>query len=508
MESVLKKIVEIPLGLTFDDVLLVPQHSDINSRSDVDIKSRFSRKIPLKVPLVSSPMDTVTEVEMAIAMGRVGGLGIIHRFMTIEDQVKMIEKVKRAESFFIEDPITISRNTTVKQIKELIDMYNIHTFPVTDKKTFNHSPKRKERHGSINIESSQYEKLEGLITKKDLVFVKDDLQLAEDIMTPREKLCCLSREEVNKSLLNLIPLFHEKKVEKFPIVDEYNQLIGIIAYNDILRLHESGLANHNTNGSIYVGAAVGGKDDYVERSEALVNAGCDVLVVDVANGHSQLCIDSVRALKDRFEVEVVAGSVATSQGALDLIKAGADGIRCGIGNGSICSTRLVAGSGVPQLTALLDIAPICKEYDVPLISDGGNRNSGNMAKALAAGADCIMLGRLVAGCEESPSKVIYRDDKLCKIYRGMAGYGANVSKSQRLGIIEPNTKTFTPEGVEGYIPYAGPLKDVINQFTAGIKSGMSYSGARNIKSFQEKAQFIRITPSGSRESGIHDITKI
>lgn len=290
---------------------------------------------------------------------------------------------------------------------------------------------------------------------------------------------------------------HSKRVEKIPCVSHNNKIFALITLKDINRIDQFPIANRDSEGKLYVGAAVGAKDDYIERSKALIDAGADVLVVDIANGHSQLCIDVVKKLKENFEdIDIVAGSVATGQGALDLIKAGADGIRCGIGNGSICITRMVSGCGVPQFSALCDVAPICKQYEVPLISDGGNKNSGNMCKALAIGADCVMLGRLVGGTEESPSKIIYRDGKLQKVYRGMAGYGANLSKAQRIGSEEPSSTNFTPEGVEGYIPYAGPLAGVLNQFVQGIKSGMSYNGAHSIPELQKKVQFIRMTQSG------------
>jgi IMP dehydrogenase len=477
------------------------------------METKFSKNVLLKIPLVSSPMDTVTEVEMAIGMARNGGIGIIHRFQSIEDQARMVEKVKRAEAHVILDPVRVNKNISVRKLKELIKQYGINTFLVTDNGGENdgitRSPQTKRgRTKSITT----YDTLAGIVTQRDMRFIKEgDDQKVEEIMTPREKLVVYLTNSNNfPSPSTLKEIMVEKRVEKIPIVNDNNEIHGLVTLKDILRLYETDfLANLDSEGSLIVGAAVGGKDDYLERSKALIEAGCDVLVVDVANGHSQLCIDTVKALKQNFpDIDVVAGSVATAEGALNLIKAGADGIRCGIGNGSICITRIVAGAGVPQLSALLDVAPICKEYGVPLISDGGNRNSGNMCKALAAGADCIMLGRLVAGCEESPSKVIYRDGKLCKIYRGMAGYGANISKAQRIGDQEPNNKTFTPEGVEGYIPYAGPLKDVLNQFSSGIRSGMSYSGATTITDHKLKSRFIRMTSSGIHESGVHDINKI
>lgn len=502
------KVNEIPLGLTFDDVLLVPQYSDINSRKDVNLETRFSRNIKLKIPLVSSPMDTVTEVDMAIAMARNGGLGIIHRFQSIKDQAKMIDQVKRAEAHVILDPIMVSKHSTVKKVKELIKKHNIKTFliteeePIEEEKGLIRSPKRK--HSNVAGRS-----LAGILTRRDMASQVSDDQLVSELMTPLDKMVTYNTVNGRADPLLLRKLMIEKRLEKIPIVAKNNQIEGIVTLKDLDRSYTGNIANLDIDGRLIVGAAIGAKDDYLERAAALIEVGCDVLIVDIANGHSQLAIDAVKILKETFKnVDIVAGSVASAEGALNLIKAGADGIRCGIGNGSICITRIVSGSGVPQLTALLDVAPVCKEYDIPLISDGGNKNSGNMCKALAAGADCIMLGRLVAGCEESPSKVVYREGKLCKIYRGMAGYGANVSKAQRIGDQEPGSKAFTPEGVEGYISYAGPLKDVLHQFVSGIQSGMSYSGAKYIEDLQAKANFMRMTGSGISESGVHSINKI
>jgi IMP dehydrogenase len=503
-------IEDIPLGLTFDDVLLMPQFSDINSRKDVSLKTHFSKNVKLNAPLVSSPMDTVTEADMAINMARNGGIGIIHRFQSIEDQAKMVEKVKRAEAHVIQDPIRVHKNTSVRKLRELIRQHNINTFLVTENGEEYEGITRSPQSKRLRSKSVLKDTLAGIITSRDLRFNKDDTECVSNIMTPREKMIVWETNNNEFPTANTLKeLMVEKRIEKIPIVSSKNEIVGLVALKDVLRNYETDyMANLDSEGSLVVGAAIGAKDDYLERAKALIDAGVDVLVVDIANGHSQLCIDTVKTLKEKFDIDIVAGSIATAEGALNLIKAGADGIRCGIGNGSICITRIVAGSGVPQLSALIDVAPVCKEYGIPLISDGGNRNSGNMCKALAAGADCIMLGRLVAGCEESPSKVIYRDGKLCKIYRGMAGYGANISKAQRIGDQEPNNKTFTPEGVEGYIPYAGPLKDVLHQFSSGIKSGMSYSGARSITELQSNARFIRMTSSGIHESGVHDINKI
>ncbi len=506
IENNMKKVLEnIPMALTFDDVLMVPQFSQINSRKDCHLGTRFSRNVKLKIPLISSPMDTVTETDMAIEMARNGGIGIIHRFQSIDDQAKMVEKVKRSETHIIRYPICVSKNTKIHEIEELMKLHNISTFLVSNEYEMNFSNKSPPRKNSYVTKNT----LAGIVTSRDLKFKTSGDQQVLEVMTPIEKLITFNCENQKPDPVFLRDAMLKNRIEKIPLIGNENEILGLATLKDILRLFNETNANLDEDGSLMVGAAIGAKDDYIERAKSLVEVGCNVLIIDVANGHSQLCIDAVKKIKSLYpEVDVVAGSVATGDGALKLIEAGADGIRCGIGNGSICITRIVSGAGVPQLTALLDCAPVCKKYNIPLISDGGNRNSGNMCKALAAGADCIMLGRLVAGCEESPSKIIYRDGKLCKVYRGMAGYGANISKAQRTGDQEPSNKTFTPEGVEGYIPYCGPLKDVLHQFYSGIQSGMSYSGAKNIKELQENVQFIRITSSGKHESGVHDINKI
>ncbi len=496
----------IPLGLTFDDVLLIPHHSEINSRSDIDVSTRLSRNIKLKTPIISSPMDTVTETDMAIEMARLGGIGIIHRFQSIESHANMIAKVKRSEIHLIPDPIVLYKGSKIRDAKKISSELGINTFLIAD------AEGKKSEFELINRRkgSTVNEYLYGILTHRDIIVAESDDDLVTKYMTPREKLVVyVTAPGVSPNAEDLKKLMLSSRVEKIPIVTDKNKIIGLVTLKDLLKSLERPQANTDSDGQLIVGGAVGAKDDYLERAAALIQAGCDVLVVDIANGHSKLCIDTVRELKETYpKIDLIAGSIATGEGALNLIKAGADAIRCGIGSGSICITRVVSGCGVPQLSALIDAAPICKEYDIPLISDGGNRNSGNMCKALAAGASAIMLGRLVAGCEESPSKVIYRDGKLSKIYRGMAGYGANISKSERTGGKEPNSHTFTPEGVEGVIPYAGPLKDVLNQFVSGIRSGMSYCGASNIVELWKNGKFIRMTQSGSFESGVHDISKI
>ena len=446
-------------------------------------------------------MDTVTEDQMAIEMARNGGLGVIHRFQTIEDQAKMVEKVKRSGAYVVLDPILVTKNTTISDVKELIKIHGINTFLVTElEKNTTNTPSKRKNSAVLDI-------LSGIVTNRDIQSAKTPDTLVEEVMTHRDRIVAFTMTSKNMPKASeLLKLMHSNKIEKIPIVNEKNEIQGICTLKDLIHYEKENQRNINKSGLLMVAGSVGAKDDYIERARALVEAGVDAIVVDIANGHSKLCIETVETLKDTFKtIDIVAGSIASGEGAEKLIRAGADGIRCGIGNGSICITRIVSGAGVPQLTALWDVAPVCQEYNIPLISDGGNKNSGNMCKALAAGADCIMLGRLVAGCEESPSKVIYKDGKLSKVYRGMAGLGANISKSQKLSGSESVGSNFNAEGVEGYIPYAGPLKDVITQFTNGIRSGMSYSGARKISELQDNVRFVRITTSGKTESGVHDI---
>ncbi|EGR26943.1 inosine-5 -monophosphate dehydrogenase, putative [Ichthyophthirius multifiliis] len=500
----------IQIGLTFNDVLMVPQFSDIKTRNECVLKSRFSRNVPLNIPIVSSPMDTVTEFKMAKEMARNGGLGIIHRFMSIEEQAQQVEKVKRAQAHILFSPIIVSKETNFKELKILQEQYSFMTFLVSDIDADVFSIVDKMKSPSKKNKSQEIKnQLAGIITKRDIRNMKSDTDKVKDYMTKRDKVIAVEMSQDDEmhwpNANHFKQLMFSNRVEKIPIINNKNEILGLVTLKDINRLDTSPVANRDQEGKLYVGAAVGAKDDHMERAKALIDAGVDVLVVDVANGHSQLCIDVVKQLKEAYNVDIVAGSIATGEGAEHLIKAGADGIRCGIGNGSICITRIVSGCGVPQFSALCDVAPVCQKYDIPLISDGGNKYAGNMCKALAVGADCVMLGRLVGGCEESPSQMIYKEGKLQKVFRGMAGYGANLAKAQRLGAQEPNSYKFNPEGVEGYIPFAGPLEGVLNQFTGGIRSGMSYNGARSIKELQQKVKFIRITQSGFLESGVHSI---
>ncbi|CAK73374.1 unnamed protein product (macronuclear) [Paramecium tetraurelia] len=492
----------IQTALTFDDVLMVPQYSTIESRTNCIVETHCSQNIKLKIPFISSPMDTVTETEMAIHMAANGGLGVIHRFMTANEQVEQIKKVKRSEAYIKNRPFVVGLNYTLKKVLILAEEWKCKTFLVTDDNLIENNEDYEE---TDETGSPRYKSLPllGIITNRDC-YEQPLTKLVKELMTPREKLVTLHYLDVSKENARQMMLSH--KLEKLPVVDDKNNIKGLINLKD-LKL-DSELKVLDQMGRLIVGGAVGANDDEITRAKRLVNSGCDVIVLDVANGHSQLAIRTVEQLKKEVSVDVIAGSIATGDGARRLIQAGADGIRCGIGNGSICITRVVSGCGVPQFSALMDVAPVCKEYKIPLMSDGGNKNSGNMCKALAVGADCIMLGRLLAGCQESPSKEIYREGKILKVYRGMAGFGANVSKAQRTGKDEPSSTTFAPEGVEGYIPFAGKVSIVLEQFKKGIQSGMSYCGASNIEELQKNVQFIQMTNAGFVESGVHGITKI
>ena len=366
-------------------------------------------------------MDTVTESDMAIGMAREGGLGIIHRFFSINDQVKEIKKVKKSGAFITNDPITVGPNSTYKDVKALIEEFGVRTFLVVE----DYDPEETEPHKNF-----KNKKLTGIITNRDINTFAFDDEKVQTIMTPIEKINYYqlpqNYESENFQLETILKeckvLALKNKVEKIPLVDDKFRLHGIISLKDIIKYESHERANKDVHGRLYVGGAVGANKDYVERADALIKAGCDVLVVDVANGHNKLTMKAIEELKEAYPfTDIVGGSIATGEGAEQLIRAGADGVRCGIGNGSICITRIVAGSGVPQLSALIDTTPICKEYEIPLISDGGNKHSGNMCKALAIGADCLMVGRLVAGCDESPGKQMLKDGKFVKMFRGMAG---------------------------------------------------------------------------------------
>jgi len=468
----------------FDDIM---QFSEVQSRKEVSLKTRLTKNITLNNPIVSSNMDTVTEAEMAIAMARNGGIGIIHRFVSIEDQVKMVVKVKREESFKIENPYTCSPDTTVDHLLEMMEEKGVKGFLVT-----------------VN------NKLEGIVTTRDIRFADKKL-LVKDVMTKREKLVV---GPTDVSLSEAQKIIAQYRLEKLPLVDGENNLRGLITSTDLINFTRRAYATLDVKGQLRVGAAVGVKDSegleggYLDRARALVAAGVDVLVVDIAHGHSSLAINATKTLKSVFpNMEVIAGNVATADGARDLIAAGAYAIKVGVGPGSICITRIVTGCGVPQLTALLDCVSEARKHGIPVIADGGMQNSGDVMKALAAGADTVMLGSALAGTDESPGKPLVKDGKKVKVIRGMAGYGASMSRRQKQGVSD-DVFDIIPEGVEAIVPYRGPLAGIIRQLVGGICSGLSYCGSLTVPELHQKAEFIMITGAGKKESGSHDVTLI
>ena len=467
-------------GLTYDDVLLVPKFSDIVSRKQVDTTTQLTKNIKIKTPIISANMDSVTESSMAIAMARHGGLGIIHRFMSIEDQVEEILKVKRSEAIIIEKPYTLTPEHTIKDAKKL--MFN------------------KKITGILIVDNVG--RFAGILTNRDLMFEDNMLKQISEVMTPKEKAITSS---VGISIDAAKKIFKETKVEKLPLIDKNEILKGLITTKDIIKRDMHPLASKDEKGRLLVGGAIGVRGDYLERAEALLDAGCDIICIDIAHGHSQYVIETIKALRDKFgDVEIIAGNVATAEGTLDLINAGADAIKLGIGPGSVCLTRVVAGAGVPQLSAILDCVKVANELNIPIIADGGIKNSGDITKALAAGASTVMLGNMLSGTEESPGQTVIKGGRKFKIYRGMAGFGANISKRERENNKE-DISDVVPEGVEGTIPYRGNVSELIYQLVGGLKSGMSYCGAHNIGELWKNAEFIKITAASLKENHPHDI---
>ena len=469
-------------GLTFDDVLLIPKRSPIISRSQTNLKTRLSRNINLNTPVISANMDTVTESPMAIALAREGGIGIIHRFMSIQEQVDEVLKVKRSESVMIEQPYTISIDSSVGYAKKMMDDFGI---------------------SGLLIEKDK--KLAGIITKRDLLF---ETNFENNISSVMSKDVVFA--EIGTTIEKAKYILHKNRIEKLPIIDKDKQIIGLITSKDILKMEEFPNASKDKKGRLLVGAAVGVKGDYLERTEALLDAGADVMVVDIAHGHSDNAINCVRLIKKAFkDCELIAGNIATGQGTEDLIKAGVDAVKIGVGSGSICITRVITGSGVPQLTAILDSVKIAKEHEIPVISDGGIRNSGDLTKALAAGASSVMVGSLLGGTDESPGKTLVKNGKKYKIYRGMASFYASLGRKYReegQQIIESDDlNDYVPEGVEAMVPYKGSVVEIIRQLVGGLRSGLSYCGAKTINEMQQNAEFVRITTAGYIESQPHDV---
>jgi len=467
-------------GLTFDDVLIKPAYSKILP-SDVDISTQLTEKIKLNIPMLSAAMDTVTEASLAIALAREGGLGILHKNMSIQQQADQVRKVKRSESGLIIDPITLHPDSTIGEAVFLMKENKIGGIPIIDKAR----------------------KLVGILTNRDLRFERNNQQKVSSVMTSQHLITAPEGTDLKKAEL----IFKKNKIEKLPVVDKLGKLIGLITFGDILKLTSHPNSVKDTFGRLLVGAGVGITKDILERVEALHHVGVDAICIDSAHGHTKSVIDNIKKIKSSFkQISIIAGNVATGEGALALAEAGADAIKVGIGPGSICTTRIVAGIGVPQITAVMEVSAALKNKRIGIISDGGIRYTGDMVKALAAGANCVMLGNMFAGTEESPGETIIYEGRKFKQYRGMGSLGAmsQGSSDRYFQDNEADVKKFVPEGIEGRVAFKGNLKEVVYQFTGGLRSGMGYCGAKDIKLLQD-ANFIKITHAGIRESHAHDV---
>jgi IMP dehydrogenase len=469
-------------GLTFDDVLLVPAESRVLP-NEVSTAARLTRGITIQIPIVSAAMDTVTEARLAIALAREGGMGIVHRNLSIDAQMAEVDKVKRSESGMIVEPVTLPRNALVSDALDLMATYHISGVPITDEE----------------------ETLVGILTNRDLRFAPDASQPVSALMTSRD----LVTAPVGTTLAEAEAILHRHKIEKLPVVDSDGRLKGLITVKDIQKRIEFPKATKDERGRLRVGAAVGVGPDAWERAGALVDAGVDVLVVDTAHGHSSAVPEIVRRIKSELDVEVVAGNVATAEGTKALIEAGADAVKIGIGPGASCTTRVVAGVGVPQVTAIYESAQAAAQHDVPLIADGGLASSGDVAKALAAGADSVMTGSILAGTDEAPGDVIFQQGERFKEYRGMGSLGAMRARGSSRdryfqGDVE-DVEKLVPEGIEGRVPYKGPVAAILHQLVGGLRQAMGYCGAATIEEMKS-AQFVRITAAGLRESHPHDVT--
>ncbi len=471
----------IGYAYTFDDVLLVPARSDVLPR-EVDVSTKFTRNIKLNIPLVSAAMDTVTESEMAIAIAREGGIGIIHKNMSIERQASEVDRVKRSESGMILNPITLTPDRKVREALEIMNRYKISGIPVVDSNG----------------------KLVGILTNRDLRFEPDlDAEISKYMTNSN-----LITAPVGTTLEEAEKILQKHKIEKLPVVDKNGYLRGLITFKDIQKKKKYPNACKDKLGRLRVGAAVGIKSDTIERVEELKKAGVDVIVIDTAHGHSKGVIEMLKKIKKKFpELDVVAGNVATGEATLELIKSGADAVKVGIGPGSICTTRVVTGVGVPQITAIMNCAEVAMKYKIPIIADGGIKQTGDIAKAIAAGADSVMIGALFAGTEESPGEKVLYEGRSYKVYRGMGSIEAMKSGSgdRYFQDVEDDIKKLVPEGIEGRVPYKGNLSDVVYQMVGGLRSAMGYCGARNIEEMKTKTKFILMTNAGLRESHPHDV---
>jgi len=468
-------------GLTYDDVLLVPQYSDVLPR-EVDISSKLTKKIKLNIPIISAAMDTVTESAMAIAMAQEGGIGILHKNMTIQKQADQVRKVKRSESGMIHDPITLLETALLKEASQIMKENKIGGIPIVDK----------------NMQ------LKGILTNRDLRFQKNLEVPVSDVMTKKD----LITGNINTDLKKAEEILMKHKVEKLPLIDKNNKLIGLITYKDIMKVKSRPDSCKDGFGRLRVGAAVGITKDTLERIKALEQNGVDVIVIDTAHGHSKGVIEMLKKVKKQFpKLEVIVGNIATGEAAKDLIKAGADAIKVGIGPGSICTTRVIAGVGYPQFSAIYEVAQAIKGLGIPIIADGGISYTGDISKAVAAGASSVMAGSLFAGVEESPGETVIYEGRKYKTYRGMGSIEAmqQGSKDRYFQDTEDDIAKLVPEGIVGQVSFQGKLSEVIFQLVGGLRAGMGYCGAKNIETFQKKAKFVRITQAGMRESHPHDV---
>jgi IMP dehydrogenase len=480
MQAHLDKIVGE--GLTYDDVLLIPAFSEVLPR-EVNIQAKFTRNITINVPIVSAAMDTVTESRMAIAMAREGGIGVLHKNMSIEAQALKVRKVKRAESGMIIDPVTLPLTATVKDAKDNMREFSIGGIPIVDKD----------------------HKLLGIVTNRDLRFEKNNARPISEVMTSGE----LVTVAEGTSLAQAEDILQQNKIEKLPVINKENKLVGLITFRDITKLTQKPIANKDSYGRLRVAAALGVTADAVDRAAALVKAGVDAVVIDTAHGHTQGVVNVLKAVKASFpNLEVIVGNIATGEAAKFLVAAGADAVKVGIGPGSICTTRVVAGVGFPQFSAVLEVAAAIKGSGVPVIADGGIRYTGDIPKAIAAGADTVMLGSLLAGTKESPGETIIYEGRKFKSYRGMGSVEAmkQGSKDRYFQDVEDDIKKLVPEGIVGRVPYKGELFESIHQFVGGLRAGMGYCGAKDIESLKAHAKFVKITASGINESHPHDVT--
>lgn len=485
-------IIRAQKGLTFDDVLLVPRRSPFASRQQVDTATCVTASIRLNVPILSANMDTVTEAAMAIAMAQAGGLGVIHRFMTVEQQARQVRKVKRAQGFMVENPYTIAHDATIAQAEAMMAQHDVG--------------------GLIVIDAEN--RLVGLITRRDILLAPEALKTVVEVMTPADRVVSVGPSITSHEARSIL---YAHRVEKLPVVSREGDVVGLITSRDVAKAEQSSNATVDERGRLRVGAAIGVQPRDLERAGALLEAGVDLLVLDIAHGHADHCIAMVRELRRRFpQSQVVAGNVATREGARELAEAGADAIKVGIGPGSICTTRIVTGFGVPQLTAIVDsVAGVAEAgLPTPVIADGGIKSSGDMVKALAAGASAVMIGSLFAGCEEAPGSPVIRNGQKVKVVRGMASLGAAMGRQAAEKARDESAEDqedwdkVVPEGVEAVVPYRGEVGDILYQLVGGLRSGLSYGGARNLRELQDTAEFVEITAAGIRESHSHDVGKL